>query len=193
MARNNMPSNSSIEWTDSTWNPVRGCTKGQPGFKHCYAERFAECFRGVSRHPFEQGFDLRLVPEKLEEPLKWKAPKRVFVNSMSDLFHDEVPFQYILQVFSVMNHADWHQYQILTKRADRIEALNSKLQWSPHIWMGVGIESDKYLYRIGAPVFTDWNTRSPGLSDLTALYRLCPLPARTTISIDFSFWIRSIT
>lgn len=143
-----MADKSSIEWTDATWNPVRGCTKISPGCKHCYAERFAERFRGVEGHPFEQGFDLRLVPEKLEEPLRWKTPKTIFVNSMSDLFQDEVPVEYIQRVFDVMNRADWHQYQILTKRAERIEELSPRLRWAPHIWMGVSVESEKYLYRI---------------------------------------------
>ncbi|MBZ5678165.1 MAG: phage Gp37/Gp68 family protein [Acidobacteriia bacterium] len=143
-----MAEHSSIEWTDATWNPVRGCTKISPGCKHCYAERFAERFRGVKGHPFEQGFDLRLVPTKLEEPLRWKKPQRIFVNSMSDLFHDDVPFEYIQQVFGVMNRANWHQYQILTKRADRIEELSPKLAWAPHIWMGVSVENKDYLWRI---------------------------------------------
>jgi protein gp37 len=137
-----------IEWTDSTWNPVRGCTKVSPGCKHCYAERFAERFRGVQGHPFEQGFDLRLVPEKLEEPLLWRKPQRVFVNSMSDLFHDAVPVEYIQRVFHVMNRADWHQYQVLTKRAQRLEELSERLAWAPHIWMGVSVESDRHLDRI---------------------------------------------
>src|SRR5689334_23254241 len=143
-----MSSNSKIEWTDATWNPVRGCTKISPGCKHCYAERFAERFRGVTGHPFERGFDLRLVPEKLHEPLRWKKPQRVFVNSMSDLFHEDVPVEYIRRVFTVMNEADWHQYQVLTKRADRLEAVSTELTWAPHIWMGVSIENNDYLWRI---------------------------------------------
>ncbi len=143
-----MATNSRIEWTDATWNPVRGCTKISPGCKHCYAERFAERFRGVQGHPFEQGFDLRLVPEKVNEPLHWKRPQRIFVNSMSDLFHDEVPLSYIKRVFAVMNQADWHQYQVLTKRAERLEELSSQLPWAPHIWMGVSVENKDYLWRI---------------------------------------------
>lgn len=143
-----MATNSRIEWTDATWNPVRGCTKISPGCKHCYAERFAERFRGVQGHPFEQGFDLRLVPEKVNEPLHWKRPQRIFVNSMSDLFHDEVPLSYIKRVFAVMNQADWHQYQVLTKRAERLEELSSQLPWAPHIWMGVSVENEDYLWRI---------------------------------------------
>lgn len=143
-----MSLSSKIEWTDATWNPVRGCTKISPGCKHCYAERFAERFRGVENHPFEQGFDLRLVPQKLNEPLHWKRPQRIFVNSMSDLFHDQVPLPYIKRVFGVMNQADWHQYQILTKRAERLEEVNSQLRWAPHIWMGVSVENKDYLWRI---------------------------------------------
>jgi protein gp37 len=111
---------SSIEWTDATWNPVRGCTKISPGCKHCYAETFAERFRGVEGHPYEQGFDLRLVPEKLAEPLRWRNPKMIFVNSMSDLFHNQVPDDYIVAVARVMAAAKWHKYQVLTKRAKRL-------------------------------------------------------------------------
>src|ERR1700761_8906552 len=110
-----MSENSSIEWTDATWNPVRGCTKISPGCKHCYASTFAERFRGVPNHPYEQGFDLRLVPEKLVEPLKWSSGKRIFVNSMSDLFHEGVPDGYITKVEDVMAEANWHTFQILTK------------------------------------------------------------------------------
>ena len=115
-----MSEHSSIEWTDATWNPVRGCTKISPGCAHCYAETFAERFRGVPGHPYEQGFDLRLIPEKLAEPLRWKAPKRVFVNSMSDLFHEDVPVEYIAKVARVMEQAAWHTFQVLTKRSGRL-------------------------------------------------------------------------
>lgn len=137
-----------IEWTDATWNPVRGCNKISPGCKHCYAERFAERFRGVLGHPFEQGFDLRLVHEKLDEPLRVKKPQRIFVNSVSDLFHEGVPVEYIRQVFDVMNKANWHEYQVLTKRADRLQDLNSLIKWAPHIWMGVSVENSDYVSRI---------------------------------------------
>ena len=143
-----MSAHSKIEWTDATWNPVRGCTKISPGCKYCYAERFAERFRGVKGHPFEQGFDLRLVPNKVDDPLHWKKPQRIFVNSMSDLFHDQVPLEYIQSVFRVMNQADWHQYQVLTKRAERLEELSGALPWAPHIWMGVSVENRDYLWRI---------------------------------------------
>ena len=143
-----MSSNSTIEWTDATWNPVRGCTKISPGCKHCYAETFAERFRGVKGHPYEQGFDLRLVPEKLAEPLRWRAPKMIFVNSMSDLFHDEVPDNYIVAVAQVMVAARWHTYQVLTKRSERLrDLLNTKLRFAAgqqHIWWGVSVEDKKY-------------------------------------------------
>jgi protein gp37 len=143
-----MATNSKIEWTDTTWNPIRGCTKISPGCTHCYAERFAERFRGVKGHPFEQGFDLRFVPQKLAEPLRWRKPQRVFVNSMSDLFHDDVPVEYIQQVFAVMHQAGWHQYQVLTKRAERLERIGQTLPWAPNIWMGVSVENEDYLWRI---------------------------------------------
>ncbi|MBX7136292.1 MAG: phage Gp37/Gp68 family protein [Fimbriimonadaceae bacterium] len=143
-----MAEHSKIEWTDATWNPVRGCTKISPGCKNCYAERFAERFRGVKGHPFEQGFDLRLIPDKIDEPLRWKSPQRIFVNSMSDLFHDEVPLEYIKDVFRVMNRANWHQYQVLTKRAERLEDVSRELPWADHIWMGVSVENKDYLWRM---------------------------------------------
>jgi protein gp37 len=143
-----MAEHSKIEWTDATWNPVRGCTKISPGCKNCYAERFAERFRGVKGHPFEQGFDLRLVPNKIDDPLRWRTPQRIFVNSMSDLFHDQVPLDYIKDVFGVMNRANWHQYQVLTKRAERLEEVSRELPWAAHIWMGVSVENRDYLWRI---------------------------------------------
>ena len=143
-----MSIDSKIEWTDATWNPVRGCTKISPGCKHCYAETFAERFRGVPGHPYEQGFDLRLVPEKLLEPLRWQSPKMIFVNSMSDLFHDEVPDDYIEAVAEVMVRANWHTYQVLTKRSTRMaELLKGRLRSaarSRHIWWGVSVENREY-------------------------------------------------
>ena len=143
-----MSANSTIEWTDATWNPVRGCTKISPGCAHCYAETFAERFRGVPGHPYEQGFDLRIVPEKIAEPLKWRVPKMIFVNSMSDLFHEDVPDEYILEVVRVMTLANWHTYQVLTKRASRLRTLlNTKLRFAAsqsHIWWGVSVENRKH-------------------------------------------------
>jgi len=143
-----MSDGSNIEWTDATWNPVRGCTKISPGCKHCYAETFAERWRGVPGHPYEQGFDLRLIPEKLGEPLRWTRPRLVFVNSMSDLFHESVPHEYIRLVFEAMNAADWHVYQVLTKRAARLREMTTKfpvsLAMQRHIWLGVSVEDRKY-------------------------------------------------
>jgi protein gp37 len=143
-----MSLDSKIEWTDATWNPVRGCTKISPGCKHCYAETFAERFRGVSGHPYEQGFDLRLVPEKLADPLRWQSPKMIFVNSMSDLFHEGVPDDYIATVADVMVKANWHTYQVLTKRSARMtKLLSERLRFAaelPHIWWGVSVDNRAY-------------------------------------------------
>jgi len=143
-----MSASSKIEWTDATWNPVRGCSKVSPGCKHCYAETFSERFRGVKGHPFEFGFDLRLVPEKLGDPIRWSTPRRIFVNSMSDLFHEEVSDEYIEKVCRVMLAANWHTYQILTKRADRMQALlRTKLRAAAkasHIWWGVSVENQQH-------------------------------------------------
>jgi protein gp37 len=139
-----MSEHSAIEWTDATWNPIRGCTKITPGCDRCYAETFAERFRGVPNHPYEQGFDLRLVPEKLAEPLRWKTPKMIFVNSMSDLFHKDVPEAYVEAVCRTMERANWHTYQVLTKRSSRLRnMLQTRLQSTaglPHIWWGVSVE-----------------------------------------------------
>jgi len=173
-----MAADSAIEWTDATWNPVRGCTKISPGCKHCYAETFAERFRGVPGHPYEQGFDLRLVPEKLGEPLRWRNPKMIFVNSMSDLFHEEVPDDYIAAVAKVMVSARWHTYQVLTKRSQRLkELLNSTLKFAAresHIWWGVSVEDQNYgLPRIGdllgASVAVRFLSIEPLLEDLGRL------------------------
>lgn len=143
-----MSETSSIEWTDSTWNPVTGCTKISPGCKHCYAETFAERWRGIRGHHFEQGFDLRLWSERLKVPLGWKKPRTIFVNSMSDLFHEKIPIPFVKKVFSVMQEAYWHTFQILTKRADRLANIANKLNWSKNIWMGVSVENEQYLWRI---------------------------------------------
>lgn len=143
-----MSDNSKIEWTDATWNPVRGCSKVSPGCANCYAETFAERFRGVPGHPYEFGFDLKLVPEKVLEPLRWRTPKMIFVNSMSDLFHESVSDEYIKTVVQVMVTANWHTYQILTKRSDRMrDLLNTKLRFASgewHIWWGVSVENKKH-------------------------------------------------
>jgi len=136
---------STIEWTDATWNPVRGCSKISPGCKHCYAEAFAERFRGVPSHPYEAGFTLRLVLEKIDEALRWRTPLRIFVNSMSDLFHDGVSEDYIAQVGRTMQRANWHTFQVLSKRHRRMrELLNGNLRWIarlPNVWFGVSVEN----------------------------------------------------
>lgn len=169
---------STIEWTDATWNPVRGCTKISDGCKHCYAETFAERFRGVKGHPYQQGFDLRLVPEKLTEPLRWRTPKMIFVNSMSDLFHEGVSQDYIVAVAEVMVAANWHTYQVLTKRSERMrDLLNTSLRFAAearHIWWGVSVENRKHgLPRIehlrAARARTRFLSVEPLLEDLGAL------------------------
>lgn len=139
---------SSIEWTDATWNPVTGCSKVSQGCKHCYAQRWAERFRGVPGHAFEQGFDLKLWPDRVELPLQWKASKRIFVNSMSDLFHEKIPLEFIQQVFETMRRAHWHRFQILTKRSGRLAVLGSSIDWPSNVWMGVSVEDDRVLHRI---------------------------------------------
>ena len=142
-----MSDRSAIEWTEATWNPVRGCTKVSPGCKHCYAETFAERFRGVPGHPFEQGFDLRLVPTALDLPKRWRRGRLIFVNSMSDLFQEDVPLDFIRSVFAVMRECPQHQFQVLTKRAERLVELAPCLEWTPNIWMGVSVESAAYAWR----------------------------------------------
>lgn len=142
-----MAHQSTIEWTDATWNPVTGCDQVSPGCDHCYALAFAERFRGVPNHHFQQGFDLKLWPERMELPLHWKKPRRIFVNSMSDLFHPSVPDDFIRATFETMLRADWHIYQILTKRPQRLARLGATLSWEPHIWAGVSIETNEFAWR----------------------------------------------
>jgi protein gp37 len=176
--RTSVSDKSKIEWTDATWNPVRGCTQITPGCAHCYAKTFSERFRGVPGHPFEQGFDLRLVPEKLTLPLTWATPRTIFVNSMSDLFHKDVPDAYIIEVVKVMQAANWHTFQVLTKRSERLsELLKSKLAFAaqePHIWWGVSVENKKHgLPRIedlqAAPAKVRFLSIEPLLEDLGKL------------------------
>jgi protein gp37 len=142
-----MADHSAIEWTDASWNPVTGCTEISPGCDHCYARTFAERFRGVPLHPYRQGFDLRLWYERLELPLRWRRPRRIFVNSMSDLFHEKVPDTFVKQVFEVMARADWHVFQVLTKRAKRMADMAPDLPWPAHIWAGTSVELDDYTWR----------------------------------------------
>ena len=168
-----MSDNSAIEWTDATWNPVTGCRKVSPGCDHCYALTFAERFRGVPNHPYQQGFDLKLWPERLNLPLQWRKPKRIFVNSMSDLFHKDIPDDYIQRVFEVMNEADWHIFQVLTKRSPRLARLGKTLTWSPNIWIGVSIELDQYRWRADQlrkiPAYTRFISAEPLLGPLENL------------------------
>lgn len=142
-----MADRSAIEWTHATWNPVTGCTKVSPGCARCYAETFAERWRGVPGHPYEQGFDLRLWPERLTMPLGWKRPRRIFVNSMSDIFHEEVPDEFVQSIFDVMAQADWHVFQVLTKRPARMVELAPRLPWPQNVWMGVTIENNRWVAR----------------------------------------------
>ncbi len=173
-----MSDKSKIEWTDATWNPVRGCTKVSAGCAHCYAETFAERFRGVAGHPFERGFDLRLVPEKLFEPLRWSRPRMIFVNSMSDLFHKDVSDAYVQLVAEVMRVANWHTYQVLTKRSERLSemlctTLHAAAQ-AAHIWWGVSVENRRQgLPRLehlrAAPAVVRFLSIEPLLEDLGAI------------------------
>lgn len=143
-----MAINSHIEWTGSTWNPVTGCTKVSPGCKHCYAERMAKRLKGMGQPNYANGFEVTLQKQALEIPLKWKKPQTIFVNSMSDIFHDKVPDDFVLQVFDVMSKAKWHCFQVLTKRPEHLLALNDQLPWASNIWMGVSVENEDYKWRI---------------------------------------------
>jgi len=138
---------SAIEWTESTWNPVTGCSKVSPGCAHCYAETFSERWRGIAGHPYEQGFDLRIWPQRLDIPLRWRRPRMVFVNSMSDLFHENIPDEFIRRVFDVMVRADHHTFQVLTKRHERLVELAPDLPWPSNVWMGVTIENRRWVGR----------------------------------------------
>ncbi len=140
--------NSSIEWTESTWNPLTGCTKISPGCNNCYAERMARRLQAMGQPNYVNGFKLTVHENTLEAPLCWKKPQRIFVNSMSDLFHEDVPEIFIFEVFKIMRRASWHQFQILTKRSHRLQEISSYLPWPDNIWMGVSVESQKYEYRI---------------------------------------------
>ncbi len=141
-----------IEWTDATWNPVTGCTKISAGCDHCYAERFSERFRGTPGHPFETGFDLTLRPERLEQPLRWREPRMIFVNSMSDLFHKDIPQEFIVRVFDTMERAHWHTFQVLTKRSslmrDFLRRRYGAIHGPVHMWFGVSVEDGSKKSRI---------------------------------------------
>jgi protein gp37 len=143
-----MGTKSSIEWTEATWNPLTGCTKISPGCKFCYAERMALRLQAMGQSNYANGFQLTLHEHALKLPLRWKKHQMIFVNSMSDLFHENIPFAFIERVFNVMQRASWHQFQVLTKRSERLLELARKLPWSQHVWMGVSVENEDYSYRI---------------------------------------------
>ncbi|MGA9750179.1 MAG: phage Gp37/Gp68 family protein [Acidobacteriota bacterium] len=175
-----MAKGSPIEWTESTWNPVTGCSKVSPGCKHCYAERMAKRLQAMGQANYENGFAVTLHEKALELPLKWKKPQTIFVNSMSDLFHEEVPEAFIMRVFEVMNRASWHCFQILTKRSGRLRELSSRLPWAPNIWMGVSVETKEYYSRIG-----DLRGTGASIKFLSCEPLLGPLPRLPLKGIDW--------
>lgn len=171
---------SGIEWTEATWNPVTGCNKISPGCKHCYAERMAKRLRAMRQPNYKNGFALTLQPQMLEMPLTWRRPQTIFVNSMSDLFHEYVPLDYIQRVFDVMRRAHWHRFQVLTKRAERLGELSGSLSWPENVWMGVSVESEDYIDRI------DHLRETPAAIKFLSLEPLLgPLPELNLKSIDW--------
>jgi protein gp37 len=175
-----MSLNSKIEWTEATWNPVTGCDKVSPGCAHCYAERFAERFRDVPGHPFSVGFDLTLRPERLDQPLNWRKPKRIFVNSMSDLFHEDIPGAFVAAVFQTMQEATWHTFQVLTKRPQRARELASALPWPDNVWLGVSVENQRFAERVDV------------LRDIPAKVRFLscePLLGHLTLDLSLIEWV----
>jgi protein gp37 len=172
--------NSAIEWTEATWNPVTGCTKISPGCAHCYAERLAKRLQAMGQARYRDGFRVTLQDDLLDLPLRWRTPRRIFVNSMSDLFHQAVPDAFIRRVFATMGRADWHCFQILTKRAERLAVLSPQLSWRPHIWVGVSVEQRRYLSRIDALRQTGAQVKFLSLEPL-----LGPLPNLDLRGIDW--------
>ena len=176
-----MAQGSKIEWTDATWNPVTGCNKISPGCKHCYAERLSKRLKATGMAKYSNGFEVTLHPDTLEIPLRWRKPRSIFVNSMSDLFHVDVPEPFIRDVFDVMERADWHRYQVLTKRAERVADLSSALPWPSQVWMGVSVESQDYAHRIDLLRETDARVKFLSLEPL-----LGPLP---NLDLDGMDWV----
>ncbi len=176
-----MSSSTRIEWTHSSWNPVTGCSRVSEGCLHCYAERMARRLQGMGVAKYANGFNVTLHPDVLEDPLHWKKPRLIFVNSMSDLFHEKIPVKYLRQVFDIMARADWHVFQVLTKRAERLAELSPKLDWPPNVWMGVTVELARFTHRIdllrqtGAPI--KWLSMEPLLS---------PVPDMDLTGIDWA-------
>lgn len=175
-----MAQGSDIEWTESTWNPVTGCTKVSPGCKHCYAKRMAERLQAMGQPNYARGFALTLQPQMLKLPLSWKRPQTIFVNSMSDLFHPAVPLEYITEVFGIMHRASWHRFQVLTKRAERLATLSADIEWPPNVWMGVSVETARYTERIDLLRSTDARIKFLSLEPL-----LGPLPSLDLEGIDW--------
>ncbi len=164
---------SSIEWTEATWNPVTGCDKVSPGCKYCYAEVMARRLKGMGQPNYRNGFELTLQPHMMDRPLTWRRPRMIFVNSMSDLFHEDVPLEYIRRVFATIGQAHWHTFQVLTKRAARLEAVAARLDWPANLWMGVSVERQDYAFRIEhlkrTPARTKFLSLEPLLGPLTDL------------------------
>jgi protein gp37 len=175
-----MAENSSIEWTEATWNPLTGCTKVSPGCKRCYAERLAFRLKAMGQKNYRNGFRLTLHEQMLAVPLRWKSPQLVFVNSMSDLFQKGVPLEFILRVFDTMRSAHWHVFQVLTKRSDRLLELSPRLDWPSNVWMGVSVENEKYTFRIEHLRETTAKTKFLSLEPL-----LGPLPRLNLNGIDW--------
>lgn len=170
-----MAQTSAIEWTDATWNPVTGCTKVSPGCKHCYAQRMAHRLQAMGQPRYRNGFSVTLQPDVLDQPSRWRSPRRIFVNSMSDLFHEAIPDDYVQRVFERMAAAPWHTYQVLTKRADRLRQLAPTLPWPQAVWMGVSVESERYLGRIGDLVAAPAAVRFLSVEPLLGRIRRLPL------------------
>ena len=172
---------SSIEWTESTWNPLTGCNKVSPGCKNCYAERMSRRLKAMGNANYANGFNLTLHEHALSIPLTWKKPQMIFVNSMSDLFHEKVPLDFILKVFNVMQEASWHTFQILTKRSSRLSKDSGKIPWPDNVWMGVSVETHKYRYRIDNLRNTEAHTKFISFEPL-----LGPI---STINLEFIDWV----
>jgi protein gp37 len=170
-----------IEWTETTWNPLTGCTKISPGCKHCYAERLAKRLKAMGQENYRNAFKLTLHEHMLDAPLRWRKPRRVFVNSMSDLFQDEVPFEFIRRAFDTMRAAFWHQFQVLTKRSDRLRKLSCQIDWPPNVWMGVSVENANYTFRID-----DLRETHAAIKFLSLEPLLGPLPALNLSGVDWA-------
>jgi protein gp37 len=172
--------NSKIEWTESTWNPVTGCTKISPGCAHCYAERMAKRLQAMGQRNYVRGFRVTLHEDALDLPLRWKKPQMIFVNSMSDLFHEQVPLDFIHKVFTVMEEASWHRFQVLTKRSTRLAELAPLLSWPDNVWMGVTVEDADFTFRID-----DLRTVPAAMRFLSLEPLLSPMPGLDLTGIDW--------